>query len=318
MRPLWKDILAALWMGLVLPGIVLNGSVFFLNSWPSQTVVLAETIPVEDVPQHPVLLRRTDGMLEEMDMDVYLTGVVLAEMPAAFHAEALKAQSVAARTYARKAFVTGGKHGDGSICGDASCCQAYITEDAYFAGGGTQESLEKVRNAVASTRGQALLYEGELIEATYFSSSGGSTEAAVAVWGVDFPYLQAVPSPGEELPQTIISYTPLAFQQALGVILPDPPETWFGEVVYTQGGGVDTMEIGGENYTGLQLRSVLGLRSTDFSMTVDKGLITITTRGYGHRVGMSQYGANAMAEAGSTWQEILAHYYPGTTLMDIS
>ena len=252
-----------------------------------------------------------------MDLNAYLTGVLLAEMPAEFHPEALKAQSVAARTYTWKAVTTGGKHADGSICMRAECCQAYLAEEDYLSSGGNTENLEKVRKAVQETSDLVLSYDGTLIEATYFSASGGSTESALAVWGTDYPYLQSVSSP--EYQEEHISSIPLEeFQSAIGAEFSDNPEEWFGTVTYTEGAGVESIEICGTKFTGTQLRASLGLRSTAFRMIPVGQNIIIITHGYGHRVGMSQYGANAMAETGSNWQTILQHYYPGTTLHPIA
>ena len=322
MRSLWKDILAAFLMGMVLPGLILNFAVMLLRqNTPIEDIQI--TIPRETVRDPvflPVFLRRSDSAVEQRDMDDYLTCVVLAEMPASFEPEALKAQSVAARTYARKAWVTGGKHGDGSVCTQPGCCQAYLEPEAYFLKGGTEAGLERIRKAVLATSGQCLHYDGELIEATYFSCSGGSTEDAAAVWGTDYPYLQAVESPGEEAAAWFtdtVSFTPEEFCAALGRELPGSLHSWFGPVTYTDGGGVDSMVIGGESYTGTQLRSILNLRSTAFNITASENGIAITTRGYGHRVGMSQYGAEAMAVNGSNYREILSHYYPGTELVTI-
>lgn len=317
MRPLWKDVLTAFFMGMILPGLILNFAVILLDRNETKAV---PTISQETVPPRaalPMRLRWEDGNLEDQDMDTYLVGVLLAEMPASFEEEALKAQAVAARTYTRKAYMTGGKHGDGSVCTQPSCCQSYISKEDYLAQGGTPEGLENISGAVAATAGEVLTYEGELIEATYFSCSGGSTEDAAAVWGVDFPYLQAVESPGEEgaaYHRDTVQFSPEAFQTALGCTLQGAPDSWFGAAVYTEGGGVASMNIGGEAYTGTQLRSLLGLRSTAFTVSAGEDTITVTTRGYGHRVGMSQYGADAMAVLGSTYQEILAHYYPGTSI----
>lgn len=175
-----------------------------------------------------------------------------------------------------------------------------------------------VQNTVptSATTGMVLAYGGELIEATYFSSSGGSTESALAVWGTDYPYLQPVFSPEEIRTDTLI-FTPEEFQKRLEKTLPGSLASWFGTVTYTEGGGVETLEICAESYTGTQLRQLLGLRSTDFEIHTDPTGIILTTKGYGHRVGMSQYGAHTMAEAGNTWQEILLHYYPGATLVSL-
>ena len=316
MRPLWKDILTALFMGMVLPGILLELTMEIRQEEPEiiETTV-GETVSEEAV--HPIRVRTAEGAVTEMDMDAYLAGVVLAEMPASFETEALKAQSVAARTYTQKAKVTGGKHGDGSVCTDSACCQAYISQEDYLTRGGTDAGAEKVRDAVFSTSGLVLTYEGELIEATYFSCSGGSTEDAAAVWGTDFPYLQAVTSPGEEGAAhytDTVTFTPAEFCTALGAELTGNPEGWFTITTYTEGGGVAAMTIGGQVYSGTRLRSLLGLRSTAFTVAATRDKITITTKGYGHRVGLSQYGADAMAVTGSTYEEILAHYYPGTAL----
>lgn len=323
MTTIGKDIFTSWIMGMVLPGVLLNAAVMFTSpevSVPEKTAVETTALSEakgEDAAEYTVLLRDQLGQVSEGNLEQYLVGVVLAEMPASFEAEALKAQAVVARTYGRKAYETGGKHGDGSICMRSGCCQAYIQEADYLGQGGTQENLEKVKGAVADTAGYVLTYEDTLIEAVYFSSSGGRTEDAAAVWGTDFPYLQSVVSPGEEnsaYHTDRVSFTPEAFQRLLGVTLPGSPESWFGSVSETDGGGVETMYIGGTAYPGTQLRSKLGLRSTDFAMEVSEGKIIVTTHGYGHRVGMSQYGADAMAVAGASFADILTHYYPGTEL----
>lgn len=315
MKELTKDILLSLFMGMLLPGMLLN---FAAAVW--DRAVEAEqqkTTEESSTVSLAVRVRSGDGTVSDEDMDGYLVGVVLGEMPASFEEEALKAQSVVARTYARKAYETGGKHGDGSVCTEPNCCQAWISEEDYLQQGGTAENVEKIRNAVNSTSGQVLAYEGKLIEATYFSCSGGSTEDAAAVWGTDYPYLRAVDSPGEEeaasyLNETAFSKTEL--EEKLGVVLEGVPVS---SVTYTEGGGVDTIAIGGKYFTGVEIREKLGLRSTAFSIAVQGDEVIITTRGFGHRVGMSQYGADAMAVTGSTYEEILSHYYQGTELMQL-
>lgn len=318
MKGIWREIVLSVIMGFILPGI-------FLSLAPERErkiKILEHTMPsmqasIGEKTSMSMHLRHPDGRIEELDMDAYLTCVVLAEMPASFEWEAQKAQAVVARTYTQKAIVTGGKHGDGSVCTESTCCQAYITEAEYKNRGGSDEAVEKVRSAVLATSGAVLTYEGELIEATYFSCSGGSTEDAVAVWGRDFPYLRATSSPGEEDATYYtdeVYFTAAEFMNALGVDLTGTPEKWIGYATYTAGGGINTMVIGNKEYKGTQLRSLLGLRSTAFAMTADGNGITVTTRGFGHRVGMSQYGADAMAASGKSCSEILAHYYRGTVL----
>ena len=310
MKVLWKEILIAALMGLILPGIVLN-TIVALDQKEEIPKETTETFQTETAVESKLTmrLRKPDGTVEEMDMEDYLIGVVAAEMPASFELEALKAQAVVARTYTLKAYTTGGKHGDGSVCTDYACCQAYAENVPA-------ENLEKITKAVMQTVGQVLIYQGELIEATYFSCSGGSTEDAVAVWGTDYPYLRATESPGEEYATHYTDtefFATDAFSEAFGG-LTGTPDTWIGYTTYTAGGGVHTIVIGGESYKGTEVRTRLGLRSTAFTMTLENVSIKVTTKGYGHRVGMSQYGADAMALNGSLYPQILAHYYQGTEL----
>lgn len=259
----------------------------------------------------------TEQGLQEMDLEEYLVGVLLMEIPGDFHAEAQKAQAVVARTYALRTTQFKQKHEENAICTDPGCCQGYRDPDDYLSRGGSEERITLARNAVCDTRGQILTYEGVPIDATYFSCSGGQTEDALAVWGVDIPYLQSVSSPGEEEAShywDTKTFTAEEFQNALGQNILGAPDQWFGEKTHTRGGGVETMIIGGKLYTGTKLRTLLDLRSTVFSISVSKGTITVTTRGFGHRVGMSQYGAQAMASEGNLYPDILSHYYPGTVI----
>ena len=256
----------------------------------------------------PVL---TDNGREEMSLTDYVAGVVLGEMPGSFLFEAKKAQAVVARTYALRV-IAGDRHG-GAVCTDSGCCQSYRDPSSVT----NLAALEAAMSAAQETEGMVLTYQGQLIDATYFSCSGGVTEAAVAVWGSDVPYLQSVESPGEEYASHYtdsVCFTLEEFQRVLGVELPDDTERWFSGITYTQGGGVAFMKIGGVLYQGTQLRKMLGLRSTAFEMSVQGNTVTITTMGFGHRVGMSQYGADAMAKAGDDFIKILHHYYQGVTL----
>ena len=311
----WQQVLAAFLLGLIFPGVILRIGLSVADPQPVEIPTTAPTIAPE-LPEPEVLwipVLTADGVVD-MDLEAYLVGVVLAEMPASFELEALKAQAVVARTYALKRVTEGQRHIEGAVCTDSGCCQAYVPPDRYD---GTAAEVAKITDAVMETAGQVLTYLGELAEATYFSCSGGRTEDAVAVWGSDIPYLRSVESPGEEqaLPYTkTVRFTPEAFSAALGRTLAGQPKDWLGVVTYTQGGGVATMVVAGVSYTGVSLRKQLGLNSTAFTMTVENGEIVITTTGKGHRVGMSQYGADAMAAAGSSYAEILQHYYPGTKI----
>lgn len=258
------------------------------------------------------------GEKQSQDLESYLVGVVLGEVPADFAEEALKAQAVAARTYTRKAQLFGGKHGDGSLCRDPGCCQAYWDPQDYLDRGGSPEKLKKVRAAVRQTDDLVLTYDGELIEATYFSCSGGRTEDAVAVWGTDYPYLRALDSPGEEEAMYFRDTKFLSrgeLEEALGILLPEEPSKWLGTMSQTSGGGIEWLELGEKRFSGTELRSKLGLRSTALTVTPQEDGLLFETRGYGHRVGLSQYGAQAMAEEGADFRTILQNYYPGTDII---
>lgn len=311
MRKLWRDILISFVLGMVLPAACLRA--FEKKQEPAP---LQETIAINDSRQ--ILFRSSKIQTQRRNLEEYLTGVVLAEMPAYFEPEALKAQAVAARTFAWKAATTGGKHGDGSVCGDYTCCQAYTSVTDFQNRGGTAEAVERVREAVYATADTVLTYDGNLIEAVYFSCSGGRTEDAVAVWGMDYPYLRSTVSPGEENAPYFseeLFYTNAELESLLETDFSD--SDGFSNFVYTHGGGVAEVTIGENRWTGTQLRERLHLRSTDFELYPTNDGLRIVTHGYGHRVGMSQYGAEAMAVKGSTFPEILAHYYFGTQLMKI-
>jgi stage II sporulation protein D len=332
MKNIVKELCRGFIVGCVLPALLLILVVSAADAQPGAAETnptvptlpqLSATRPPETDPEvtgplaTPAILISVelDRQITQMDLEDYVLRVVLGEVPADFEPEALKAQAVVARTFALK--LCESKRHDGAVCTRSSCCQAYRTEEMYLQKGGTEEKLAKVCAAVEATRGQVLTYGGKLINATYFSCSGGSTEDAVAVWGYDVPYLQSVQSPGEEDAAAFYrekTFTPEEFCKALAVRLEGKPQNWFGRVTYTDGGGVETMTIGGVRYKGTTLRSLLDLRSTMFTVAVEKGNIVVRMKGYGHRVGMSQYGADAMALAGSSYADILAHYYVGSIL----
>ena len=325
MNKFWKDMGIAAVMGLFLPAVLLTAVVSIAkneeDSSPQSAAIADEiTTPTEGKQlSRPVeiLLLNESAETIPMELNEYLTSVLLAEMPVSFEEEALKAQSVVARTYIMRASDGASKHENAAACTDSSCCQGYLPVEAFLAKGGKEQDVQHIRELVAATDGEVLTYEGKLIEATYFSCSGGATEDAVAVWGTDVPYLKSVESPGEEHAahySDTVSFSAADFADKLGVSLTGAPERWFGETTYTAGGGVANMEIGSQSFSGTQLRKLLGLRSTAFEMTADDQTIVVTTRGFGHRVGMSQYGADAMAAAGSTYPEILTYYYQGTEL----
>lgn len=306
-------------LGMIVPGILLSTASRVVEE-PLKTEPTTEatqpTEPTEPEEPHLISVILPNGERESMELEEYISRVVLGEVPADFDIEALKAQAIAARTYTLRCVRLEDKH-SGGVCTDYRCCQAYKDPREYVENGGTGNNLAKVYYAVAQTKGEVLRYEGELICATYFANAGGSTEDAQAVWGQPYPYLKVVSSPeGEDSAyySDSCSFTLEEFQSLLGETLTGKTDSWFGNISKTPGGGVDTIRIGGKFYTGIEVRSMFSLRSTIFTVTVTEDTVTFYTKGYGHRVGMSQYGAQAMAQQDSTCEEILAHYYPGTSL----
>lgn len=326
-----NQILLAVFLGAILPALIFSffgGQQKRKNEQPTQPTQgnalqipttgqsVKPTQPQQPQEQFTIAVLMKDGSVEDMVLNDYLTAVVLREMPADFESEALKAQAVVARTYTLHK-TAAPKHGQAVVCTDPGCCQGFCSQEEYLRLGGTEKDIKKVRQAVLQTDDLVITYGGRLIEATYFSCSGGKTEDAMAVWGTDVPYLQSTESPGEEgtaFYTDTVKFTASEFNRLLGGHLTGPAETWLEDVTYTKGGGVSTMTLCGKTFQGTDLRQMLGLRSTAFMLTAIGDSVTITTKGYGHRVGMSQYGADAMAVAGNNFVQILAHYYKGTAL----
>lgn len=272
-------------------------------------------------------LRVLDGEeVMEMDLGSYLVGVVRAEMPASFETEALKAQAVAARTYTLYKLQTGGNHGEtADICTDPACCQAYISEDRARANWGENADANeaKVETAVRETDGQTALYGGVPILAVFHSSSAGLTRAAGEVWLNDLPYLQAVSSPeaGDKIPNyySRVEFSEAELREKLlaafpGADLSGGMEGWLRGAVSDSAGSVATVSVGGVSVKGARVRTALGLRSACFTWEVQGGKMVFFVTGYGHGVGLSQYGANAMAAEGADYREIVTHYYTGVTV----
>lgn len=257
-----------------------------------------------------------EGEIVRMDLHTYLTGVLLAELPPDFSDEARKAQAVACRTYALRSDARR-RHEEAAVCTDSACCMGWTDPAAVSA-----ERRAQAEAAVDATDGLAIFYDGRLIDATFFSCSGGMTEDAAAVWGGDLPYLRSVPSPGEEGAAHFSDEKQVSlaeFQSVLrsadpAVSFPEQLGAWVGTVTRTAGGGVDVMVLGGRPFRGTELRKLFGLRSTAFTLTLTDETASFTTSGYGHRVGLSQYGAEAMAREGKSFREILIWYYRGVTV----
>lgn len=276
------------------------------------------------------LLHTEDNKVEEISLDEYLYGVVSAEMPASFEEEALKAQAVVARTYTIYKIVNNdGKHKDADICDSPNCCQAWISKEDRFArwdDAEAQDNWNKIVNAVNSTQGKIITYNGEPINAFFHSNSGGSTEAPIDVWGGSgYPYLQAVTTSGEDAYSQYSSEAEFTKQEFEDKIKEEHSdfEIDFDEEdcikieEYTDGNRVKKIKVGNLELSGVEIRNIFGLRSANFEVSIEKDKIKFSVIGYGHGVGMSQTGADSLAKEGKTYEEIIHHFYTDVEIEDM-
>jgi stage II sporulation protein D len=263
-----------------------------------------------------------------LPLEEYIKGVVAAEMPAAFHIEALKAQAIAARTYAISRTLKYNNshpdHPEAAVCTGIHC-QAYLSLEELTLNQGeswVENYWAKIEEAVDSTKGLLLYYNGEIIEPLFHSTSGGMTEDSVNVFASDAPYLKSVTSPYEEdAPKykTVVSLTGEEFIDKLNKAYPNAKinKDNLGDKIKliekSPSGRVKKVAVDKDIINGSAIRTLFGLNSTNFKISYDKkiNLIEILTYGYGHGVGMSQWGANGMGKNGSNFEEILKHYYTG-------
>lgn len=274
------------------------------------------------------------GKLEKMPLEQYVRGVVAAEMPANFSIEALKAQAVASRTYAASKMKMFGGNGDGEhpgadVCTDSHHCQAWASEAELRSKWGKDYNMymDKVSKAVQDTTGQVLAYEDKLIQPVFHAISGGKTESAEDAWGKNVPYLVSVDSPYEEgAPKykTRIVMTKIEFVRRLKALRPDAKvdtsnlSSQIKVLEYSHTDRIKKIKIGDQVLTGEELRNVYDLNSTNVKFTFSDNNVVMDVTGYGHGVGMSQFGAEGMAEHGSSYEDILKHYYKNTAIMSLS
>lgn len=257
------------------------------------------------------------GEITEIDTQDYIFSVVAAEMPALYEEEALKAQAVAAYTFALSRKV---ENSDKTydITTDHTVDQSYITEqqarDKW--GDNADEYTEKIKKAIEEVSDYVITYDGNVITSVYHAISGGKTEDSKNVWGISLPYLKPVSSEGDKLSsdyKTEVSFTTEEMKEKLSDEFEpaDSDENFFSDIKRTDSGTVTGIKVCGKEITGARLRSILDLRSSNFEVNYSDGKYTFTVYGYGHCVGMSQNGANYMAKQGSDFKEILTHYYTG-------
>lgn len=270
--------------------------------------------------------RKTDK-IEEISLEDYIVGVVSAEMPANFNEEAIKAQAVAARTYYfSKRLSPCSEAKGGEIC-NSTHCQVYMSKEermANWAKSEAENNWKKIVSAVEATKGQVLIYNGDIVKyPQFFATSSGKTESAVDVLSDPVPYLQSIDSPGEEIApkyETSIDMKMADLVNKINKVYTKANLTTgnaalkISIVSRTDGGGVKEIKLGEESISGIKFRELLGLNSANFTLEFSKDSVKISCKGYGHGVGMSQWGANAMAKTGEKYDSILKHYYTGVEI----
>jgi stage II sporulation protein D len=265
-----------------------------------------------DVPVY----RTVEKNIENIPLEQYVVGVVASEMPANFESEALKAQALAARTYIVGQLLRETSLGtpEGArVTDNPQTHQKYTDIDGLKQQWKSDfdTNIKKITEAVNATAGRILTHNGSPIDATFFSTSNGYTENSEDYWKNEYPYLRSVPSPWDEKSPKYISSTMISvekFENELDVKISSSGD--IGKIISrTEGKRVGVVKIGNKEFTGPQVRDKLDLLSSDFNWERIGNNIIITTKGYGHGVGMSQYGANGMAQEGKTYQDIVKHYY---------
>ncbi len=275
------------------------------------------------------LLHKKTGEVEQVNLDDYLCNVVSAEMPANYEEEALKAQAIVARTYTVFKILNK-KHENADICDDSTCCQAWISKEdrlARWEESQRESNWEKICRVVNATKGNIITYNNSPINAFFHSNSGGKTEAPVNVWGgTGYPYLKTVETSGEDSYTQYASEVILTHEELLKKLKEKYKDISinFSEqedikvLEYTEGGRVKTIKFGNHQISGVEARTLLGLRSANFEVINENGNIKFSVKGYGHGVGMSQTGADSLAKQGSSANDIINHFYIGVEIKDIN
>ena len=251
-------------------------------------------------------------------------------MPANYEIEALKAQAVVARTYTLYTITHNcEKHGQSNICTSSSCCQAWISKEdrmARWSENEREQNWKKIEEAVYSTKGKVIEYNGQVIDAFFHSNSGGKTEIPVNVWGgTDFPYLKVVETSGEDSYSQYsseVQFSKKDFIQKMKNKYSDfsidfNKDDSIKILEYTDSGRIKTIKIGNKNLSGVEARSLFGLKSANFECKIENENIKFSVVGYGHGVGMSQTGADSMAKSGAKYDEIINHFYADVQIVDI-
>ncbi|GGJ91736.1 stage II sporulation protein D [Lentibacillus kapialis] len=278
-------------------------------------------IAMGDSPFAVEVMRANSEQVEKVPLETYVSRVVASETPAEFDVEALKAQALAARTFIVNRLLHQG-NADNPDVTDTTSDQVYHNEQELrkTMGSDYDEEMTKIKKAVTATKGDILTYKNNPITAAYFSTSNGYTENSEDYWENKVPYLRSVKSPWDKDTQKFMDQKVLTInemEESLGTDLPSLDQLSM-EITRTEGQRVDRLKIGEKSYSGRKIREELGLRSSDFSIEKKNDHLIFTTKGFGHGIGMSQFGANGMAKEGKTYKEIVKHYYQGVEISSVS
>lgn len=271
--------------------------------------------------------RTLQDKIEEVDLEEYICGVVANEMQVSFEDEALKAQAIASRTYLVSKKINSCPIANGSDICDSAHCQVYSSKDELISKWGEENGEKywnKIKSAVDDTKGMILTYKGELVlYPLFFSTSSGETESAMDASLGDIPYLVSVESKGEEVSPKYTSKKEMALSDLVSAINSKYPTSGVNTsnlssklqvMERSEAGGVITLAVGNDEIKGSDFRVIAGLNSTNFTYSINENTIVFECKGYGHGVGMSQWGANVMAKEGKSYDEILKHYYTGINI----
>ena len=293
--------------------IILNIVLIIIYIITNNSLRKEETIKQTELENEKIVAVSHNENTVEMNLDDYIIGVLSCEMPALFKEEALKAGAVAIRTFYMYKKLSNIEY----IATNNDQCFNNKEEMKNKWGNSFDEYYNKIKKAVEATKDEYITYNDEIIESFYFSMSNGRTENVEEVFSTKLPYLISVESPWDKNIATYEKTIELSKEEFLNAFSLNNSEDIKVEILsHTAGGRINTIKINEEEYRGTEVRKLLNLRSADFDITIgDK--ITITTRGYGHGVGMSQYGANEMAKEGYNYKEILKHYYTNTEISKI-
>ncbi|MGI6085092.1 MAG: stage II sporulation protein D [Acetivibrionales bacterium] len=313
---------------LILPLLIL----LILVPPPERAVSVEKPAGTNAEPISIVVYNSDASVIDRVDLEEYLIGVVAAEMPYSFHEEALKAQAVAARTFAvsraRGLYGYFSEHFGADVCTDPGHCQSWISKEEFLSSRGNEQDWQRISDAVANTGNIVMTYSGELINPLYHCNSGGATESIEAVWSRlgEVPYLKSVYSPGESMYSEFEHRTVFTWNEIQKKVknkyadakFENNKESDLEVLSYSPSSRIEKIRVGSVEMAGTEFRELFQLRSTNLEFEFpDENSVEIISKGYGHGVGMSQCGADALAKQGYSYKEILEFYYTGISVEEL-